>query len=356
MKRPSCYLSVVGSCLLFSCIQALVKLPENETIPALIAFGDSIVDTGNNNDLRTISKCDFPPYGKDFQGGVATGRFSNGKVPADIIAEELGIKELLPAYVGQALSSRDLVTGVCFASGGSGYDPMTSKLVSVLSLSDQIEYFKDYIMKLKLLVGENKTNFILAKGLFLVVAGSDDIANTYFTLRARKLQYDIPAYTDLMANSASDFLNELYELGARRVAVFGAPPIGCLPAQRTLAGGNARECAENFNQASQLFNKKLSAKLDSIKNSLPGSRMVFIDVYNPFLDLIQNPKKHGFEVVNEGCCGTGNLEVAVLCNAWTSTTCSNDSSHVFWDSYHPTERAYRVLVSLLFGKYVDKFF
>lgn len=64
----------------------------------------------------------------------------------------------------------------------------------------------------------------------------------------------------------------------------------------------------------------------------------------------------GFEVVNEGCCGTGNLEVAVLCNAWTSTTCSNDSSHVFWDSYHPTERAYRVLVSLLFGKYVDKFF
>lgn len=47
----------------------------------------------------------------------------------------------------------------------------------------------------------------MAKGLFLVVAGSDDIANTYFTLRARKLQYDIPAYTDLMANSASDFLN-----------------------------------------------------------------------------------------------------------------------------------------------------
>ena len=81
------------------------------------------------------------------------------------------------------------------------------KKQSVLSLSDQIEYFKDYIMKLKLLVGENKTNFILAKGLFLVVTGSNDIANTYFTLRARTLQYDIPAYTDLMANSASDFLN-----------------------------------------------------------------------------------------------------------------------------------------------------
>lgn len=94
------------------------------------------------------------------------------------------------------------------------------KKQSVLSLSDQIEYFKDYIMKLKLLVGENKTNFILAKGLFLVVAGSDDIANTYFTLRARKLQYDIPAYTDLMANSASDFLNVSFSFLSVRMHVY----------------------------------------------------------------------------------------------------------------------------------------
>lgn len=76
---------------------------------------------------------------------------------------------------------------------------------SVISMSDQLDYFKEYIEKLKGLVGEERTNFILAKSVFLVVAGSDDIANTYFVLRARKLQYDVPAYTDLMVNSASDF-------------------------------------------------------------------------------------------------------------------------------------------------------
>ncbi|KAJ4702163.1 GDSL esterase/lipase [Melia azedarach] len=335
---------------------ASINIPNNETVPAVIVFGDSIVDTGNNNNLRTIVKCDFPPYGKDFKGAIPTGRFCNGKVPADLLAEELGIKELVPAYVSETLSPSDLLTGVCFASGGAGYDPLTSKLVSVLSLSDQLEYFKEYVGKLKALVGEDRTNFILSKSIFLVVAGSDDIANTYFILRARKAQYDVPAYTDLMANSASDFLNQLHGLGARRIAVFSAPPIGCVPSQRTLAGGTERECAENYNQAALLFNKKLSAKLDSLKSSLPNSKIVYIDVYSPLLDLIQNPQKYGFEVVNEGCCGTGNIEVAVLCNQLTSSTCPNVSSYVFWDSYHPTERAYKTLVKLLLQKYVGEFF
>ena len=64
---------------------ALVKLPENITIPAVIVFGDSIVDAGNNDDMITEARCDYPPYGIDFDGGVATGRFSNGKVPTDIL-------------------------------------------------------------------------------------------------------------------------------------------------------------------------------------------------------------------------------------------------------------------------------
>jgi hypothetical protein len=65
--------------------------------------------------------------------------------------------------------------------------------------------FKEYISKLKGIVGEERTNFILANSLCLVVAGSDDIANTYFVEHARELQYDIPSYTDLMANNAVKF-------------------------------------------------------------------------------------------------------------------------------------------------------
>ena len=45
-----------------------------------------------------------------------------------LLAEELGIKELVPAYLDPNLQSQDLKTGVCFASGGSGYDPLTPEI------------------------------------------------------------------------------------------------------------------------------------------------------------------------------------------------------------------------------------
>ncbi|XP_057427081.1 GDSL esterase/lipase At5g42170-like isoform X2 [Lotus japonicus] len=186
---------------------ALVKLPPNISVPALLVFGDSIVDTGNNdNNLLTSARCNFPPYGKDFKGGMPTGRFSNGKVPSDIIAEELGIKELLPAYLDPKLQPHELPTGVCFASGGAGYDPVTSETAAAISLTGQLDLFKEYTSKLRGLVGENKTNFILANSVFLVVFGSNDIANTYFLSRIRQVQYDFPSYADFIVHSASDFL------------------------------------------------------------------------------------------------------------------------------------------------------
>jgi hypothetical protein len=59
----------------------------NAAFPAVFAFGDSIFDTGNNNNLLTLSKCNFPPYGRDYYGGKATGRFGNGRVLSDLISK-----------------------------------------------------------------------------------------------------------------------------------------------------------------------------------------------------------------------------------------------------------------------------
>ena len=71
--------------VILSTSKAVIQIPRNETVPAVIMFGDSIVDTGNNNDIITLAKCNFLPYGRDFRGGIPTGRFSNGKVPSDFI-------------------------------------------------------------------------------------------------------------------------------------------------------------------------------------------------------------------------------------------------------------------------------
>ncbi|MED6180793.1 GDSL esterase/lipase exl3 [Stylosanthes scabra] len=332
--------------------KGVMQLPANVSVPAVLAFGDSIMDTGNNNGLKTLVKCNFPPYGKDFEGGTPTGRFCNGKVPSDLLVEELGIKEYMAAYLDPNVKESDLVSGVCFASGASGYDPLTPKIASVIPMSDQLDMFKEYIGKLKGIVGEERTNFIISNSLYVVVAGSDDIANTYFVVHAR-IEYDIPAYTDLMSNSATNFVKELYKLGARRIAVLSAPPIGCVPSQRTLAGGIVRKCSEKYNEAAKLFNSKLEKDLDSLNRNSPHARIVYIDVYNPLLDIILNYQNYGYKVVDRGCCGTGKLEVAVLCNPLDST-CPNPSEYVFWDSYHPTEGVYRILISQVLNKYFNQ--
>ncbi|KAK3016598.1 hypothetical protein RJ639_005871 [Escallonia herrerae] len=335
--------------------QAAIKLPRNKTIPAVIMFGDSIVDTGNNNYIETIFKVNYPPYGKDFMGGKPTGRFCDGKVPSDLLGglsiEELGIKELLPPYLDPTLQAKDLRTGVNFASGGAGFDPLTSELAKVISLSDQLDLYKEYVAKLKELVGEDSTSTIVSNSLYIVVAGSNDITNTYFNNPLRRLHFEFSSYTDLMLDSASAFAQAMYNLGARRIGVFGVPPIGCLPSQRTLAGGALRNCAENYNQLAQLFNKKLSARLNFLNTNLPQARLVYVDAFSLPLELINNPAKYGFEVANKGCCGTGVIEVAFLC----TYTCTDVSDYVFWDGFHLTEKAYRVLVDQFLKKDLNSF-
>ncbi|KAL4583173.1 hypothetical protein LXL04_007739 [Taraxacum kok-saghyz] len=334
---------------------ALVTLPQNVIVPAVIAFGDSVVDQGVNNNLKTLVKANFFPYGMDFVPQKSTGRFSNNRTPADMIAEELGIKDLLPAYPDVSHDDKELVTGVSFASGGSGYDPETPKIVDVLSMNDQLTNFKEYIEKLKAIVGEERTKFILANSLIMVVAGSDDLTNTYFAVGIRKLHYDIHSYTNLIVSSASNFTQDIYNLGARRIAVFGAPPLGCLPSQRTLRGGEFRACAKEHNEAAQLYNKKLQQGIEHLNRYHAGSKIVYIDIYKPLLDIIQNPPQYGLEVVDKGCCGTGNIEVAVLCNQYL-TTCDDPSKHLFWDSFHLTDKGYSMLINQVVGKYVHEFF
>ena len=85
---------------------------------------------------------------------------------------------------------------------------------------------------------------------------------------------------------------ELYGLGARRIGVLSLPSIGCVPSQRTLAGGILRGCSESANQAAILFNSKLSSQMDSINKRLPDARLVYLDIYNPLLALIQNPSQY----------------------------------------------------------------
>ncbi|KAL9857462.1 GDSL esterase/lipase [Arabidopsis thaliana] len=300
-------------------------------VSALFAFGDSIIDTGNNNNLNTLSKCNFFPYGRNFIGGKATGRFGNGRVFSDMIAEGLNVKKLLPAYRDPNLSKNDLPTGVCFASGGSGLDERTARSQGVIWVPDQVKDFKEYIMKLNGVVRDKrKVNAIISNAVYLISAGNNDLAITYPTLMA---QYTVSTYTDLLVTWTDNLLKSLYAMGARKFAVLGTLPLGCLPGARHTGGNFGNICLVPINQVAAIFNQKLSAKLNNLHTILPGAKFVYVDMYNPLLNLINNPRASGFIDVADGCC----------CMPTSPVPCPDASQYVFWDFAHPSEKSYMTI-------------
>ncbi|KAB1222802.1 hypothetical protein CJ030_MR2G022293 [Morella rubra] len=86
---------------------------------AFFVFGDSLVDSGNNNYLATIARADAPPYGIDYPTHRPTGRFSNGLNIPDLISQRLGSEFILP-YLSPELTGQRLLSGANFASAGIG--------------------------------------------------------------------------------------------------------------------------------------------------------------------------------------------------------------------------------------------
>lgn len=73
-------------------------------------------------------------------------------------------------------------------------------------MPDQLTYFEQYIARVTRLVGKKKTDQLLSKGLAIVVAGSNDLAITYYGQGAQWIKDDIHYFTSKIANSAASFV------------------------------------------------------------------------------------------------------------------------------------------------------
>lgn len=92
---------------------------------------------------------------------------------------------------------------------------------------------------------------------------------------------------------ASLCAQELYKSGARKIGVLGVPPVGCVPSQRTLAGGIERECVTLYNEAAMMLNTELSLEIQRLNITLPGLGIIYVDTYTPLLDMISRPLAYG---------------------------------------------------------------
>ncbi|XP_050221149.1 GDSL esterase/lipase At5g45960 [Mercurialis annua] len=316
----------------------------NFSVTAILVFGDSTVDPGNNNFIKTIFKGNFPPYGQDFPNQLPTGRFSNGRLTTDFIASYIGLKDYVPPYLDPSLSIEELKSGVSFASAGTGFDPLTPQISNVIEIPKQVEYLKEYKRRLESAIGKQRTKNHINKALFIVSAATNDFVVNYFTLPIRRKTYSVSGYQQFVLHNNIKLLQDLINEGARKILVTGLSPMGCLPIVITLFSHNAileRGCIESISSIGREYNRMLQNEVTLLQNRFAnlGVKILISDSYGPLTKMIQGDESSEFDEVNSGCCGTGYLEAGILCNP-KSYVCPNPSKYVFWDSIHPTEKTY----------------
>ncbi|CAK9180639.1 unnamed protein product [Ilex paraguariensis] len=167
-------------------------------VPCYFILGDALVDNGNNNGLLTHAKSNFPPYGIDFSDGQ-TGRFTNGRNMADIIAELLGFDSYIQPFA--TANGSDILKGVNYGSSAAGILDETGEQLS-----------------------PHWPIVAAAKGQYLISTLDAEI---------------------------------LYELGARTVAIFGLSLMGCTTAKLAKNGTSGSASVDTINNGVQLFNDKL---------------------------------------------------------------------------------------------------
>ncbi|XP_058744299.1 GDSL esterase/lipase At5g33370-like [Vicia villosa] len=306
---------------------------------AFFVFGDSLVDNGNNNFLATLARADAPPYGIDYPTGRPTGRFSNGLNIPDLISKELGSETTLP-YLSPKLKGKKLLVGANFASAGVGILNDTGfQFIEIIRMHKQLDLFEEYKKKLSALIGDKEAIKLVNGALVLISCGGNDFVNNYYlvsnSLRSR--QYDLPKFVNYLITEYKKILRRLYKLGARRVVVTGTGPMGCVPAELARRGGPNNECSVELERAASLYNPELFQMIIEL-NREKGS-----DVFVVVTMDVKGSFENEFVETKEACCGQGPYNGIGLCTL-ASNICQNREDYLFWDSFHPSEKANKLIV------------
>ncbi|XP_072996550.1 GDSL esterase/lipase At2g31550-like [Typha latifolia] len=345
--------------LLFSCITENISKDAGEQPPkfsAIFYFGDSSLDTGNNGYIPTLAIAKHYPYGQDFPGNKATGRFSNGRLVPDFLSAELGLKQFSRPFMDPTLSDKDILTGANFASAGSGFDDATSAVTNTIPMSRQLKMFKLYLERLRKIAGEEEGARIVGNALIFISSGTNDFVVSFYDLPNRRGEFNISEYQNFVLHKVHNAVKELYNLGARLFCVAGLPPIGCIPLQITVSRTHHlldRACVAEQNSDSIVYNAELQKLLLKMQQSLSGSKFVYIDSYEFLMEILKHPTKYGFRETSRGCCGTGLTEVGPLCN-YLTPTCLNVPSYVFYDAVHPSEKVYRLATDYIMKQIISQ--
>ncbi|XP_060191719.1 GDSL esterase/lipase At1g29670-like [Lycium barbarum] len=321
-----------------------------QQVPCLFILGDSTLDNGNNNNLLTAAKANYPPYGIDFPDGP-TGRFTNGRNRADFIAELLGFDKYIEPFA--TVKGVDMFRGVNYASGAAGIlDESGIHLGDRISLNRQLRNHRVTISHMSTLLGNKTLNMeYLRKCIYIVDMGNNDYINNYLLPQfyPSSRMYTSEQFARMLIKQYTKQLKTLYHYGARKIVVFGLGGIGCVPALLDLYGTEDSACVDSINSAVQKFSDKLKPMIDDLNSNLPNANFIYI---NSTSIAVRDPSSIGITDLREPCCEISTTIADGQCK-YDGGACTDRAAHYFWDGFHPSEaptkvnaeRAYTALLS-----------
>lgn len=154
--------------------------------------------------------------------------------------------------------------------------------------------------------------------------------------------------------------------------------MGCCPFSRLiqLNQTSINDCFHPMNDLAQAFHLALDGLLLNISSQLPGMKYSLGNTFNMTLDVINAPTNNCktpsklyysaneeitdhtqtyfivqivayFQVVDTACCGNGTLNAELPCNS-TSSLCPDREKYLFWDMFHPTQKASSLAAEALY--------
>ncbi|WCJ27965.1 GDSL lipase [Euphorbia peplus] len=325
--------------------QIHIESPPTKHVPLFI-FGDSLFDVGNNNYLKNAGKANFFPYGESFFN-YSTGRFSDGRLIPDFIAEYLNLPRFVPPYL--CPQNRNYTNGVNFASAGANALMETFK-GSTIHLKSQVRNFKKVAMQLRQRLGAKTRDKLLSKAIFLISIGINDysrqlsINSSCFDALVCKKEY-----VKMVASNVSALLQEIQEHGGRKFVVTNVAPLGCLPNMRALNNG---ECLNKVSSVVKMHNTQLELNLKSLQLQLQDFQYVYFNLHDSLTQRIHSPSSYGFNEVKAACCGAGRCRGMGNCGGKGGKEkyelCKDPSKYLFFDG-HPTQKANKQLAQLLWS-------
>ncbi|TXG61708.1 hypothetical protein EZV62_013071 [Acer yangbiense] len=348
-----CFNIICVTLLLLTSVEASVLEEKSSTsTSAFFIFGDSSVDPGNNNYINTIpeNQANYKPYGQNGFFQRPTGRFSDGRVIVDFIAEYAKLPLIPPFFEPSA----DCTNGANFASGGAGVLPETNQGM-VIDLPTQLKNFEVVQKSLIEKLGEAEAEKVISEAVYLISIGSNDYMGGYLGNPKMQETYNYQTYIGMVIGNLTQTIQVLYKKGGRKFGFLSLTPLGCLPALRALNPKASEEggCFEAASALALAHNNALKTVLTSLEQIFKGFKYCYSNFYNWLDDRINHPSKYGFKDGINACCGYGPYGGIFTCGGTKEVKeyelCENAEDYVWWDSFHPTEKIHEQFAKALWN-------